>query len=386
MNDQLHTPRQRKRLRRLCWIAIGAVLLATLWPFDFFPRNRVSWLPDANGVRFDSSGVVLSRAPLGAGATESQNSCTLEVLLRPAGIDGVQTILSFYVPTNPRQFRMRQYHDGLLVSHDFADPQNKIKIGKFDVDHLFGQGQLLLLTITSGPDGTVVYRDGRQAHAFPHFKLLQTDLSGQIVLGTSAVDDEPWRGEVRGLAIYSRELTPAEVFKDYSRWTDSGPVGVADLEGATARYAFAERAGRDIHSGVVSGPDLLIPARFVIPEKPFLQSLQEAFELNWMYVKDVSENIAGFIPLGFLVCVYLGGTRSRRLAVLYTILAAGILSFAIEILQFYIPQRHSDMTDIVTNTLGAALGAILARVTMVQTIPEGAEPIPEYADSVTRQN
>jgi hypothetical protein len=363
-----------------------AILIATLWPFDFFPTNKVSWLPETNGIRFDGSGVVVSNGPLSAREAESRNSCSLEVLLRPAGIRGVHTILSFYAPANPRQFRVRQYRDALLVSREFVGPRGKMQPVSLDLGHFFQQGQLLLLTITSGPNGTVVYRNGRQAHIFSGFGFSHSDLAGQIVVGTSAVGYEPWQGEVRGLAIYSKELTPEAVLRDYNGWTDGREVGIADLDGAAAWYAFTERTGREIHSAVASGPDLEIPKNFVVPDKPFLESLGKAFKVDWMYVDDVSENIAGFVPLGLVVCVYLAGAQSWWRAVLYTILAAGALSFSIEVLQFYIPQRSSDMTDIVTNTLGAALGAVLARPSIVRSILERTMWITPYGNSPTHQD
>jgi hypothetical protein len=176
------------------------------------------------------------------------------------------------------------------------------------------------------------------------------------------------------------------VLHDYAGWIDGRGVGFADQDGTTARYNSIERAGPDVHSAVISAPDLKIPKNFVVPHKPFLQSPGDAFQADWIYVEDVLENIAGFTPLGFIVCVYLMRTRNWRQAFLFTIIAAGMLSFAIEVLQAYIPQRHSDTTDITTDTLGAALGAILARSGMVQRAFKRLTSVTAYGNSVTRQN
>ena len=381
MKDRLQALRGTKRLEILCGLAILAVLIATLWPFDVFLPNRVSWLPEANGIRFGRAGVVVSEAPLSASGTGSADSCSLEVLLRPAGVDSVHTILSFYIPNAPGGFRVRQYMDGLLVSYEFVDAEKRIRTTHFDVDHFFKPGELVLLTITSGPQGTVVYKDGRRAQTFSWFTISPVSLSGRMVMGTSGGRFEPWQGEVRGLSIYSRELTPAEALQDYADWTNRGGAGTADLHGAIARYAFTERTGREIHNSVTSGPNLEIPTMFRVPFKPFLSSPVKDFEANWDYLLHFVENIAGFLPLGLLGCVYFAGTRSRGRAILYTIIAAAFLSLTIEVLQAYIPQRESDITDIISNTLGASFGAVLAQAKMVRPILERAKLISAHKNS-----
>jgi hypothetical protein len=372
----------RRIIGMLCCAAILALLICTLWPFNPFSENRVRWVPGTNGIAFDGTGVVWSKAPLRFQGIEGSESCTLELLLQPASVESVHTILGFYSPNSPRQFLVRQWTDGLLVSHALIGARSLTKATKFDVDHVFRPGKLFLLTIASGQTGTAVYLDGRAAQVFPRFRIPQNELSGQIVLGTSPTDYQPWSGQIRGLAIYSRELASADVFRHYRAWTSNG-VPPPDLNGAVARYAFTEAAGGEIHNEVAAEPDLEIPARFSVPHKGFLKSPWKEFTADWQYASDVLVNIAGFVPLGLLVYNCWAWSKNPRRALLCTVLAGGVLSFLIEVLQAYIPRRVSGMTDIITNTLGTAVGALIAQSNLTRSVLGRLRLIPPH-DGSTR--
>ena len=82
---------------------------------------------------------------------------------------------------------------------------------------------------------------------------------------------------------------------------------------------------------------------------------------------DVAANSVGYGPLGFLLVLSLlrrGGQSaqpiSRMGAVSISILAAALLAFLMECMQSYLPSRVPSNVDFALNTLGAALGALLA--------------------------
>jgi len=362
--EQLEALRGRQRTKALCVVAVGAVLIATLWPFNPFPRNGVTWLPGTGGLKFEKAGLVVSNKPLEPLETQGTESCALELLLRPASVKWSYTILAFYTPSRLRRLSLLQWTEGLLVTHDAAVEHDRTQTIKFDVDHVFQPGRLVLVAISTGPNGTAVYLDGQPADSFPRFKISRSELSGHIILGASPVTYHPWQGELHGLAIYSKELMPADALRHYKEWTD--PSAPPDLDGAIARYAFTEAGGREVRNQVASGPNLEIPEAFSVPHKGLLRSAAKEFKTNRNYVIDVLTNIAGFVPLGLIVCACLSWTRSRWQAILMATVGCGLLSFVIEVLQYYIPRRSSGTTDIITNTLGAALGAALTQAGTVR--------------------
>lgn len=357
--------------------AVLAVLVATLWPFNPFPLNGVSWLNNANGIKFERAGIVVSAEPFKPPQIGDQRSYTLELLLRPASIKFSGTILAFYSSSRPaRQFMVIRWSDGLLVTRDPSverDINGSIKLG---VDHVFHASTLVFLVISSGRDGTTVWVNGQRAQTFPNFEIAQSDLTKQMVLGTSPMAYLPWNGEMMGLAIYAKELTDRQALEHYRSWTGANRCETANPEDTMACYRFMEDAGREVHNGVASNPDLSIPARFSVPNKPFLESPIREFRTTRKYAYELATNIAGFVPLGLVVFSYFAWTRTRWNAVVAAIIFCGFLSFAIEVLQYYIPKRGSGMTDIITNTIGASVGVLLMQLTVVRKPLEEIGVIP----------
>lgn len=321
----------------------------------------------------------MSKGRLQLPKTGSEDSCTLELLVRPATVRFSSTILAFYAPGHTHQFEVRQWIDGLLLTHDASVRHDSTHTIKIDVDRVLHVGKLAQITISSGPSGTNVYVDGAPAGYFSAFKMSPSDLAGDVVFGTWLTGDS-WPGELHGLAIYAEELTPAAVLNHYEDWIHSNQS--PDLENAVARYTFAEGSGIEVHNELPSGPALEIPKFFYVPHKPFLQTPAQEFQLSWDYLGDVTQNILGFAPLGLVVCAYLAWRNGRWQSVVYTTVLCGALSFVIEVSQYFIPQRGSGITDIITNTLGASLGAMLAESRLIRRILRALRVMPRASFSL----
>ena len=75
---------------------------------------------------------------------------------------------------------------------------------------------------------------------------------------------------------------------------------------------------------------------------------------------DVGANLAGYMPVGFLLA--LSALRSRRIkwAVSVAVLSSALLSLCMETLQSYLPSRIPSNVDLALNIAGAWLGGCLA--------------------------
>jgi hypothetical protein len=358
----------------LSLVVIAGLFIGTMWPFQPFPPNEVRWLKGSPGVQVDISGVVLSRQPLSMeGSLAASNSCSMEIWLQPTETEGTSTILDFYHPGNPFQFMLRQYGDGLIVSQDVRGPDGKLKRIKIDLDHGLRAGQPTLVTISSTEKGTVLYLDGVLKESYAKFRFTPNEWMGQIILGTSPVDSQPWMGEIRGLAFYAGEENATIAREHYEEWRSGTPSTGSEELARIAGYDFREGQGQTIRALDSQGVDLWIPPHFFVPHKAFLKNPVKEFNSGWPYWSDVIENILVFIPLGLFLCAYFSIGRSPRLAIGLAILVGFAFSLGVESIQAYLPQRVSDGTDVITDTLGTALGAFVAGSRKVRRLLEGSK-------------
>ena len=356
---------QKKLLGLICASVLVIILTAGLWPFHA-PKNEVHWISHGNGLHFGNHGVILSSDAFSLAGLKDGISCSVEIWLQPDNSDTGGTILAFYTPENRIVgFSLHQSIDDLLLRRRTAY-RGRAKT-KLYIEHFFPKSKQLFVTITSSAQGTVIYVNGALVRTSPQFGLTSEDLTGQLVVGNHPLADDGWQGQLKGLAIYNRELTAAEVLQHYEAWTTNQKIEIKN-EGPVALYLFNEGMGNVVHNQMNSGTDLHIPEHYFVLQAPFLEPPWDEFNPNWSYCKNVLINIGGFVPLGFFFCAYFSSVRRLDRAVLATIVLGGVVSFTIEVLQAFLPTRDSGMTDIITNTLGTGIGAMLYNRQSVQAL------------------
>ncbi len=219
----------------------------------------------------------------------------------------------------------------------------------------------MFLTVVSGPQETNVFLDGVLARRAPVQKFHSSPYAclGNFVVGDSLTDNNSWEGDLSALAIYRHDLTPEQVMMNFKSWMKSGHPEENVSGKPDALYLFDEDEGNVIHDHGSSGVNLSIPERYVVAQQILLDSPWNAFEPTWDYVQDILINIGGFIPFGFTLSAFLLASGRVRRVTAIVVLAGFFVSLTIETLQVLLPTRDSDLTDVLTNTLGTWLGVML---------------------------
>jgi len=369
----------------ICLIYTMVILIAGLWPFNFIPANKVEWIKNENGIRFNSPGIVYSREPLSIQEDLSKNAaCSIELLLRPHGGKDYMSILAFS-DRNQEQFMFGQFKKEfyIRVPLNVGAFDNKKRYREIGINNTLQENTTHLITVTSNKESTAIYVDGHLKKGFPNFSFIPVDhgLSGYLILGNSPEGNETWDGALFGLAIYDRTLNNKEVLDRYHEWhmeTKGNdmlredalhPLSTGKLVSRSnpsrpspiALYLFDEHSGTTIqdHSGLRN--DLLIPTIFHPLRRTILEIPTRGQWFTRSNITDVLVNILGFVPFGFFLIARLRQTDifSAPLAYGIAILLGFCLSIAIELAQIYIPTRDSSLLDVVSNTLGTMTGVVL---------------------------
>jgi VanZ family protein len=207
--------------------------------------------------------------------------------------------------------------------------------------------------------GTAIYVDGRLIAKSATFRISRQDLTGQMILGNGPSTRNNWSGRIERLAIYDHELLAPEVARHFAEWAKDRLPNLVEGEGVVADYLFNEGQGGVVHNQVDSVTDLVIPERFFVINQLFLERPWREFHSRWSYWEDVGVNIVGFIPFGFIFRAYFTLIWKIKRATWLTIAMGFAVSLTIEVTQSFLPSRDSGMTDLMTNTFGTALGAMV---------------------------
>ena len=374
MDNRYSKSADARSVGAVCIFILGGILIAGLWPFHP-PRNEVNRLKNEYGLHFGRYGDAVSAGAFQVKVAKDRTSCSLEIWLAPSDPDQANTILAFDSSPDPTEpFSLEQDRRDLVIKRLVLDRQGRTKKLTLKVRGIFRDRSPVFVTITAGGQNTAVYRDGTSVTVSRGFGMSGKDISGRLVVAGSTVNDS-WSGQMLGLAIYRKQLTPGQVSEHYGTWTRNLRPFIASDEVPTALYDFNERNGDVVRNQVDPTTDLTIPARYLVLHPQLLQPAWRDYRFGlpgWSYWKDVAINIAGFVPLGFCFLSYFSSVRHIKRAAGTVIVLGFLLSLAIETSQRLLPTRDSDMTDVITNTLGTVLGVLACRWTLAHKLFTGA--------------
>jgi hypothetical protein len=355
-------------LRLACVFVLLGILIAGLWPFHA-PRNEVVWLRNATGIRFGERGSVVSEGEFKNVASSPDDSCSIEIWLRPDRVRSSGTILGFFRSEDrSTPFTLRQSLGDLTLESPTIRSLLPAGKKKIYLDDVFTVEKFVMVTLTSNQTGISVYLDGVPRMSLKGLRFSSRDLTGRLVLGNSPITTHEWAGQIRGLAMYGRALASEEVAQHYENWMKGDTADLAAGRQGLAVYAFNEKAGNLIHNSVDSSTDLVIPDRFFVLHAPLLERPWREFSNDWGYWQDVVVNVGGFIPFGLLFYAYFLLDRRSQHPAAIAILLGFLTSLTIEVSQAFLPTRDSGMTDLITNTLGTAIGVGIFRIDFVHRL------------------
>lgn len=347
-----------KVLRAVSIVVLGIILCLGLWPFHS-PRNRVTWIKNADGLFFGRTGTVLSLGSSYAPNSDDFARRSVEAWVLPEPWHGF-SFLSFYNPGQSLTLSLRESDTDFELTGYVVKPDRTWEQAQLYVDEAFRGRALVFVAVTSGADGVSMYVNGIMAKHAPAMRIARGAFEGRIILGDAPLHPDGWRGDIRGVAIYNTELSRAQILSHYKSWERSGRPDVTGTERIADLYLMRESGGNTVHDEVRSGTDLVIPRDYRVVDKVALEPIWKEFEVSPSYGRSAIKNIIGFIPFGFCFYLLLVTCHWRR-SLPATILSGFLVSLSIEVLQIFLPTRDSGTTDLVTNTIGTWIGAEVCR-------------------------
>ena len=303
--------------RLLVFAILLAYPVAWLYPFQWQPpRVNGAERPSGGELQFATPGIAQASGPLAwVAAAKHAQQFALQLDVRPFSTDqqGPARIFTVSNGTSYRDLMVGQDGTGLVVrlrtpETDLNGTPAIVVPDVFRTDRWTDIGvrvddRRLQVTVNGVP------RVREELRSAP---LRVWNFGYGVAFGNEFTGTRPWRGEIRQATVQA-----GDVAVDYLR------------------------------------PDALYLPLFLWREHtgPTLVPFQD------MSFRDTVKNIAGFVPLGALLGLWLGRRRRGRWLALAVVLAVSVF---LETAQMFIPHRYPSVNDVIMNLLGGGVGILLS--------------------------
>ncbi|MGE5314888.1 MAG: VanZ family protein [Acidobacteriota bacterium] len=331
-------------------LVVAAAFALTLYPFNFFQRNQVSF---SDGMTFALPGTAYTLHAHEALSFLYQFTFFLRVTPALDDAPRVMRIMGSGPDFYNQNFSIGQYRNQLVIQFFSRDSK---QFNEITVPEVFREKEPVWIALTFNGTTVRCYVDGRKKaeRRTGPMALTQWDSTYPIVFGTDPAGLLQWEGTVHTAAIYDRAFKASEVrrpdliFRKYS---------------SIIHYHFGRRTGQYVASRGTDRDSVFVPALF----KPYNRStLFDPFRLlgrQRLYVRDIVANIIFFLPVGLFSALALRRSITRFVVVLLLSAAAGMaLSISVETLQIFLSSRFSSIVDVLSNTAGTVIGACITLV------------------------
>ena len=181
-------------------------------------------------------------------------------------------------------------------------------------------------------------------------------------MGNSVYGNNSWNGNIYGFALYDHRLQNEKIESHYKIWKDTSKYDTISEENPLLLFDFNETNKIESTTYDKDSFALNIPVYFPVLKKTVLQAPWKGVGLNESSIKDITINLIGFIPLGFILYALFSNLfkMPQNKIILFAVLACFLVSLFIEIAQAWIPSRSSQSLDLILNTAGGWMGAAVA--------------------------
>ncbi|MBN1602157.1 MAG: VanZ family protein [Chitinispirillaceae bacterium] len=306
----------------------GGIICAGLWPFNFFPENGCYLNEELQTLNFKAPGITYLRFFRASDSISSNDSpLSIKLELESSRMPEYSAYILDISNRSGERFSLLQWKSSLIV---------QLGSSRISFSDVMEPGYRVKVAITA--EGSVL-----NVRCNKMQKTLKGDLLNKLLdskpLLLVAGNDPSLRKAWFGI-VYSLQLKKNGSSVD----CECMPIKKRSDSDGEKQHSMCR---------------LLVPERMVPLKMAVLTPPWEDFKKGRRYELDLLLNAAGFVPIGFSLCLLLTLVFRMKRYWMAVIIICFLLSLFIEFSQSFLITRTSQMSDLILNSWGGALGVVL---------------------------